>query len=175
MKPDMKRDRESSRAVREKLRAVIAASGKVPVDMVKDAERGEDFVVGKTRVLVHTRDNKYLQAYPFDITVREGREGSYESEMSRIIGGRWRYILYAYRTDDGRDLAAWRIADLDVLRDCWGKGLRGEVHGNKDGTTTFRVFHLPDMPPALIVAEWKVPTVELKKPALATENIFEGG
>jgi hypothetical protein len=122
-----------------------------------DRNCNTDLIVPAASVSVHVRAHQYARLYADEVAVRDSRPYN-ETELSKIMAGRGTHLLYAFAAAEGPTLCAWTLGRLDVLARYYLEYIRlngkppGELHANKDGSSSFRTFRLADLPPDFVIA-----------------------
>jgi hypothetical protein len=161
--PDYLTDRQWSDRYIPELTHIAAPLLITPAPDVEDMLHNTDLIVlgaNGLQVACRVRRHQYLKDYPYDITIRSGRASGAETELTKIIRGFGQYLVYAFATEDGSQLCAWRIIDLGEFR-LWFqrraielKGMPGKEQRNGDGASMFRVFDVREMPANVVVREF---------------------
>lgn len=129
----------------------------------EDAQRNTDLIVlglGALRIACRIRSASYLNHYAGEFTIREGRPNGTKTELTKIIEGWGDYFFYGFADEDECALAAWLLGDLRVFR-LWfnrqlmrlGGKLPGQSFENDDGSSTFRVFTIAELPTDFVLAQ----------------------
>lgn len=161
--PDYITDRQWSDRFIPELTHIAAPLLITPAPDIEDILRNTDLIVlgaNGRQVACRVRRHRYLIDYPYDITIRSGRASGAETELTKIIRGLGQYLVYAFATEDGSQLCAWRIIDLGEFR-LWFhrraieiKGVPGKEQRNGDGASQFLAFDVRDMPAGVVVSEF---------------------
>lgn len=134
--------------------------GEPPIE--EDAERNTDLMVLRmdaVRIGCRVRKHKYAASYPDDFTMRSGRPSGAKTELTKVIEGWGDYFFYGFSDPLEQSLAGWILGDLRVFRLWFATSLSAMAAGqapgvhkiNRDGSSSFRVFSVNDLPPEFIV------------------------
>ena len=134
----------------------------------EDQERNTDLIVLKmdsVRIACRVRKFEYLNRYPNEFTIREGRPSGIKTELTKIIEGWGDYLFYGFSDEKEKQLAKWNIINLNIFRLWFNRMLvidNGKVPGigkkNVDNSSSFRSFNITMMPEDLIFGSSAQPT-----------------
>lgn len=125
----------------------------------QDTKEASDLVVLRgvdLRIAVRVRQNRYLQRYPTQFTIRSlGRGGAWTEFDKILVEDFGDYLFYGFADETDENLAAWFIGDLEIFRDriCFGgpvPSYREMCNGPDD--TRFACFDIADFPPQFLIA-----------------------
>jgi hypothetical protein len=129
----------------------------------EDMRHNTDLIVLKmaaVRIGVRIRRPSYFvnPYYRDEFTIRAKRPSGEETELAKIISGWGDYLFYGFGADTPPDLLGWHIGDLKVFR-LWFQrevckrngGLPGELQGNADNSSAFRVFRWDELPTSFVL------------------------
>lgn len=128
---------------------------------VEDWKRNTDFILTATfasrgrdiRVSARARRRKYLGRYPGQFTVRLDRPSGAETEMPKLRKGWGDLMIYGFESEvDSDRLGPWWVINLEMLRDYLACGGYYRSQDNRDGSSSFAVFWLEDMPLGFVLA-----------------------
>lgn len=128
---------------------------------VEDWKRNTDFILTATfpskgrdiRVSARARRRKYLGRYPGQFTVRLDRPSGVETEMPKLRKGWGDLMVYGFESEvDSNRLNPWWVINLEMLRDYIARGGYFRSQPNHDGSSSFAVFWLEDMPLGFVLA-----------------------
>lgn len=127
-----------------------------------DQHRATDLIVmskGKLRIGCRVRRFKYHRDFRDQFTLRLGRPSRIETELQKILAGWGDYLFYGFGNEAEDGLLDWFIGDLGVFREWLQKErrehqgrVRCKIERNADGSSSFVVFQLADLPEEFIVA-----------------------
>jgi len=128
----------------------------------EDMEHNTDLIVlrmDSVRVGCRVRRYEYFLKYQNEFTLRSNRPHGSKTELTKIIEGWGDYFFYGFSDDVGKQLIAWHLFDLKIFRLWFNRELlkrnAGQVPGievqNHDGSSSFRVFKIQDLPKAFVV------------------------
>ena len=126
----------------------------------EDRNHNTDLIVLKldaVRIACRIRRYHYLDRYSGEFTIRSSRPNGAMTELAKIISGWGQYIFYGFAEQDGPNLAAWLLGDLNVFRLRYARSLAynrplGVEQPNQDGSSNFTAFRIDDFPADFIVA-----------------------
>lgn len=108
------------------------------------------------RIACRIRRVQYL-SYAEEFTIRCGRPSGVQTELQKVLSGWGDYILYGFSDDQEDRLATWFVGDLKVFR-LWfnqemyrQRGMPGKLYANHDGSSSFSVFKISELPPGFVV------------------------
>jgi len=130
--------------------------------IAEDAERNTDLIVLRLdaiRIACRVRDNRYLDRYGDEFTIRSSRTSGAKTELTKVIEGWGDYLFYGFANKDNTKLAQWRIISLNVFR-LWfmrqislrGGDMPGLTKQNTDGQSALTAFDVRDMPSDAVFA-----------------------
>lgn len=134
--------------------------GEPPI--AEDAERNTDLMVLRmdaVRIACRVRKHQYAAPYPDDFTMRAGRPSGVKTELTKVVEGWGDYFFYGFCDPTESHLAGWMLGDLRVFRLWFVTALAGMKPGfapgiskqNRDGSSSFRVFNVNELPPEFLV------------------------
>lgn len=129
----------------------------------EDRKRNTDLIVLKmeaVRIACRVRKYEYYVRYPDEFTIRASRPSKQKTELTKIVEGWGRFFFYGFADEHEQRLYAWSLCDLNVFR-IWfqrylaahGGKTPGEFKSNHDGSSSFGVFHLDDLPNEFVRAQ----------------------
>lgn len=130
---------------------------------IEDMERNSDLMVfgmDSVRIGCRIRTHSYLENYANEFTIRSGRPSGVKTELTKILEGWGDYFFYGFSNESETALQRWFCGDLKVFRIWFNRELTGMDAGsvpgygkvNYDGSSSFKAFHLRDLPKDFIVA-----------------------
>jgi hypothetical protein len=128
----------------------------------EDAERNTDLMVLRLdaiRIGCRIRKFKFASSYPDEFTIRTSRPSGAKTELGKIVEGWGDYFFYGFSDERESELCSWALCDLKVFRSWFSRELtnkKGEMPGkqrtNHDGSSSFAVFNIKDLPQGFVVA-----------------------
>lgn len=129
----------------------------------QDAREATDLIVLKAEAIrIGVRIRRPAEAdkanYRNEFTIRCERTGGVKTELAKIADGWGDYLFYGFARPDAPNLRGGLLGDLDVFRR-WrldrlaatGKE-PGEMRHNLDGSSSFRVYKIAQLPSPFIIA-----------------------
>lgn len=160
MSADFDRDFDWQRGLMPEVKRVLANYLICEAPAEEDMQHNTDLIVLKLdtiRVACRLRSFDYLQRWPNEFTIREGRPSGAQTELAKMLSGWGDYIFYGFADDAKASLAAWMLGDLKVFRlwhsrELWQGRKPGKQQRNHDGSSTFRAYRIGDLPPGFVRA-----------------------
>lgn len=125
-----------------------------------DTQQAADLVLLKARgmdIAARVRRSGYADRYPFEFTIRSGRDTGAKTELAKLMEGFGDWLFYGHSCDSEKVISRWFLIDLHVWRESllrhgyksgWGKLARAK--SNSDGTH-FIAFDVRDFQPHLLI------------------------
>ncbi len=166
MRPAVRHDFDWQRQFIPRIKQVLANYLIDEAPFEEDAKRNTDLLVleAKTvRIACRVRRYDYLERYGGEFTLRAKRPGGIETELQKVLRGFGDFIFYGFSTpDEGGELAAWVLGDLDEFRLWHSRALsllpKGAMPGalvpNPDRSSEGRAYRLSDLPAAFVRARY---------------------
>jgi hypothetical protein len=111
---------------------------------------------GRSDTAVRIRKPDYFEKYQFEVTLRSGNNGCAKTEIDKIIDGKGDWMFYGFGAEDGCNMKAWSVLDLDAFRAAMiRRKLTPVAKRNNRDRTLFDAFDLRQMldkEPRIIVA-----------------------
>lgn len=154
-------DREWSDTFSPKIKRILGAHLIDTSPIEEDIKRNTDMVItaAGTRIALRMRRYDFLERYPDDFTIRLERSSGMKTEFAKIMENWGDYNFYGFENKAGDDVASYSIGRLDVFRRWIREQIEkhnGAYHLNRrvnnDGTTSFAIFDLDDMPDDYLIA-----------------------
>lgn len=163
MRADVRGDFDWQRGLVPAIKQILANYLIVEAPFEDDARRNTDLIVLKaevTRVACRIRRDTYAGQYSDEFTIRSRRPNGTETELQKMLAGWGDFIFYGFANEAGTELTAWVLGDLKVFRRWHSNTLfrlppghaPGTEKPNHDGSSCFRVYRIPDLPEAFVVA-----------------------
>ena len=134
-----------------------------PAAIVEDRDHNTDLVVtasSGSRIACRLRAPSYQSEYAEEFTIRYCRPSGMKTEYEKIREGWGDLLFYGFWGSQPPILTKWFIGDLGVFRR-WDAEYRarnsdkrpGREINNRDGSSSFLVFLLADMPLDFVIAK----------------------
>ncbi len=105
----------------------------------EDTKESFDMVYqSRVELSVRIRKNYYLKYC--DFTIRTKAKGHGETEIDKLLSGKGSIYLYAWKSEDGENLHAWVLVDINKIRNDLKN--TGQARFNSDGTE-FKGYDIP--------------------------------
>lgn len=133
-----------------------------PATAVEDATEATDlkvFSVAPLTVAWRNRGARYLDGYPYDITIRVSRPLGTKTEWDKIVDGWGHVFLYSFGDPSTLRFVAWRLIDLDALRAqlIRGPALKYIDKPNRDNSSNLRAIDTRSFADGVVIAKWRAP------------------
>lgn len=117
----------------------------------EDRFRATDIVSAPKSVAARVRRLEVSNlSYLGEFTLRAARPNGLPTEFEKIMQGHGDWFFYGFAF--GGQLVKWIVIDLAILRSQILEGRIPHVEkNNKDGSATFRVYRIADLPPEAII------------------------
>lgn len=125
-----------------------------------DQRRNTDLItltIKPLRFACRVRRYDAFQEYWMEFTLRNSRPFGAKTELEKVLEGWGDYLVYGFANQYENSLQQMFIGDLTIFRQWYTaeiarRRIPGVVKDNFDGSSSFRVFELRQLPPKFIVA-----------------------
>lgn len=157
---DYQDDREWSDRYIPTIKRIIAPHLMTVASFELDAKKATDLHVLNARnmmIAARIRDKGYAENFPYDFTIRSGRDTGTKTELAKIIDGWGDWFFYGHAIDD-TNIGIWWLLDLNSFRAALIRrhelAIKFSKLSNGDGThfVAYDVRSFPQSPPFIIAS-----------------------
>jgi hypothetical protein len=116
---------------------------------------GVDYVTLPHRWQARTRQHRYLDSYPNEITLRHETQAGRFSEVNLLLRGEYKAtrMVYAFTNTTGTDVAAYRVIDVRTLVNQYRHVIEAAIPQDNHDRSSFIAIDVNDIPDALVASE----------------------